>query len=55
LQHDDTRAAGSLTNGVEQVDIAGWFAYWMVCLGLATTTSAWDGVAWFLVFGLVRR
>jgi len=39
--------------GPRQVMIGGWFAYWMVCMGLATTTSGWEGVAWFLVFGLV--
>jgi len=35
------------------VMLAGWFAYWLVCMALATTTSTWSGVGWFMVFGLV--
>ena len=41
------------TFGPRQVMIGGWFAYWLVCMALATATSAWNAVAWFLVFGLV--
>ena len=39
--------------GPKSVMLGGWLAYWLVCMALATTTSPWSGVGWFLMFGLV--
>ncbi|MSR07132.1 MAG: MFS transporter [Gemmatimonadetes bacterium] len=51
LSYPGGRLSDSL--GPKSVMLGGWFAYWLVCMAMATITSPWSGVGWFLVFGLV--
>ncbi|MBI4420818.1 MAG: MFS transporter [Gemmatimonadetes bacterium] len=48
-------AGGRLSDslGPQRVMVGGWFAYWLVCVGLGTATTAWGAVGWFLLFGVV--
>jgi MFS family permease len=39
--------------GPRRIMLAGWILYALVCVGLATATTALAGVGWFLVFGFV--